>query len=319
MIKQIAVEPEVMASWIHFREIWADCGVDQGRLLSEYPKDWREQVCRHAQAASPIKAASICAKLKPPPGQRSPRKWIPSHRQFDKGMDWLNNAEQSHQPEPFHAIVAKKNPRDRRNVLVAGEFNKDQPPWKINTQLEIPRTPAHLFECVKVLLSFSEELILVDPHFDPGEDRFLEPFAIMVASRPKLKPWCRLELHVAYPIHSGKPDLDVINNRKDRFTRLLSPKIPSGNTLQVLFWCRNPQGKRLHPRFIMTEHGGVQYDVGLDKGDSIHDTTLVNLMAYSVWEQARSDYGMDGEDSIAFELGPGGTLTIQGTAQANRH
>lgn len=102
MIKQIAVAPEVMATWVHFREIWADCGVDQGRLLSEYPKDWREQVCRHAQTISPIKAASISAKLKPPPGQRTQKRCIPSHRSYDKGKDWLNNTEQSEEPEPFH-------------------------------------------------------------------------------------------------------------------------------------------------------------------------------------------------------------------------
>jgi hypothetical protein len=212
--------------------------------------------------------------------------------------------------------VAKKNPRESRNVLVAGEFNKDQPPWKIHTQLEVPRTPTCLFECVKVLLSFSDELILVDPHFDPGERRFLEPFAVMVASRPSSKQWRRLELHVACPLHSrsGKPDPDVINNRKECFNRSLAPKIPTGNTLQVRFWCRKPGGKRLHPRFIITEQGGVQYDVGLDEGDGLDDTTIVNLMAHGVWEQSRSDYGIDGEGSLAFDLGPGGELTIQGKA-----
>ncbi len=69
MIREFAIEPEVMATWQHFRELWDDFGASRGRLISEYPSDWRERVCRRAYEISCTKAASIAARLKPPPGQ----------------------------------------------------------------------------------------------------------------------------------------------------------------------------------------------------------------------------------------------------------
>ena len=131
MIREFAVEPEVMANWVHFRELWEDFGVNCGRLISEYPRDWREQVCRKAYELSSTKAASIAARLKPGPGQTSAKKWIPTSRSYDKGKDWLNNAEQQHPERHFAGIVARKNPRARSRVLVAGEFPKDLPPWSV--------------------------------------------------------------------------------------------------------------------------------------------------------------------------------------------
>src|SRR2546427_105277 len=109
MIKEVAVEPEVMANWSYFRELWDDCGVSRGRLLCEYPPDWREIVCRKAYESSATKAASIAARLKPPPGQNVAKKWIPTNRPYDRGKDWLSNAERQEPPNAFDAIVGRRN------------------------------------------------------------------------------------------------------------------------------------------------------------------------------------------------------------------
>jgi len=136
MIKEVAVEPEVMATWSHFRELWDDCGVSRGRLLSEFPPDWREIVCRKACETSATKAGGIMARLKPGPGQAGVKRWIPTNRAYDKGKDWLTNAEKHDASRPFDVIVAKGNPRDKSRVLVAVEFATDQAPRKTNTQIE---------------------------------------------------------------------------------------------------------------------------------------------------------------------------------------
>ncbi len=111
MIKEIAVEPEVMATWSHFRELWDDCGVSRGRLISEFPSDWRDIVCRRAYEVCSAKAASIAAKLKPPPGQSALRKWIRTNRAYDKGKDWLTNAEKHETSHAFDVIVARSKLR----------------------------------------------------------------------------------------------------------------------------------------------------------------------------------------------------------------
>ena len=79
---------------------------------------------------------------------------------------------------------------------------------------------------------------------------------------------------------------------------------PSGSTLRVSFWYRKADGKKLHPRFIMTEYGGVQVDYGLDEGDSVGDTTIVSLMDHDLWQVVRGDYGLDPARAPAFDKSP---------------
>jgi len=290
MIKEFAIEPEVMATWQYFRELWPQLGAARGRFVAEYPPDWRNRVCQLAYEVSSVKAASIAARLKPPPGTTIARCWIPTNRPYDKGKDWLSNAERHQPPNDFYAIIACKNPRDLRPVLVAGEFNQDQPPWKIPTPCENPRTAKNLLGCAKLLLDHSDKIMLVDRNFDPLKRSFLDPLAAWLQSRPPNRSWKRCELHLGHPLRNGNPDKGVLANHQHLLKHRLAGLIPKGTTLQVFHWLGRPDGKRLHPRFILTERGGLQYDYGLDEGDGPGDTTIVTLMDHDLWQTVRADY-----------------------------
>jgi len=311
MIREFAIEPEVMATWQHFRELWPNLGVSRGRLVAEYPPDWREKVCRLAYEASSAKAASIAARLKPPPGQGIAPCWIRTNRPFDKGKDWLSNAEKHQPPAEFNAIIARKNPRGLRRVLVAGEFNQDQPPWKVQLQCEIPRTAADLLGSVKLLLDHSEEIMLVDQNFDPLLHRFKDPLAAWLQSRDPARPWRRCELHLAHPMENGRPDKTVLANRQHYLRSTLPSLVPTGSVLTTFHWLRKPGGKRLHPRFIITERGGIHYDYGLDEGDSPGERTIVTLMDQDLWQTVRADYT---DPSPSFDITPDCVVGIAGTA-----
>ena len=303
-----------MANWSHFRELWDDCGVSRGRLFSEFPPNWREIVCRKAYDLSSAKAASIAARLKPPPGSGSVKKWMTTNRSYDLGKDWLSNAEKHEPPDAFDVIVASKNPSGKRRVLIAGDFPPDQEPWKVNTQIEVPRTAKNLLACVGRLLAVSDELVLVDQYFDPAEPRFSEPFAAFVAARVRGKSWRRCELHVAHPVtKQGQPDKSVLSNRIFHMQHHLARLIPVGNTLCVRFWYRKTGGKKLHPRFVLTEHGGIHYDHGLDEGDSPSDSTIVSLMDQDLWHIVRGDFGLDASREAAFGSGPDCIVSVVGT------
>lgn len=311
MIHEFAVEPEVMASYQHFRELWPQLGAAKGRLVAEYPPDWRDRVCRLAYEVSSIKAASIAARIKPPPGQGAVPFWIPTNRPLDKGKDWLANAEKHQPPRDFKAIVARKNPRAQTRVLVAGEFNQDLAPWKLPTQCEKPRTAANLLDCVRLLLNHSEDIILVDQNFDPLLDRFKDPLAAWLQSRDPKCPWRRCELHMSHPMNNGQPDKTVLAVRQSYLSSELPSVIPTGTALQAFHWLRKPGGKKLHPRFIITERGGIQYDYGLDEGDSPGDTTIVTLMDEDLWRTVRQDYS---QPSPSFDIAQDCIVTIPGTA-----
>ena len=305
-----------MATWQHFRELWDDLGISRGRLVAEYPEKWREAVCKLALSKSSTKASRIFACLKPGPGMGGAKRWVPTARPFPNGNPsetgvWLRNAEGHRPPDDFDAIIAAENPRDARNVLVAGDYLKSHGTWAVPLQLEIPRTAAKLVECANFLLRVSNELILVEPNFDANENRFLAPLDALVNCRSYGQAWKRLELHTKFPTdRDGKLFPEALPNRAHNMQQALAPLIPAGNTLHVFFWQRKPGGKRIHPRDILTELGGLQPDYGLDEGDAPRDTTVVALMDETIWETVRGDHCAA---SQTFLSSPGWHITVAGT------
>jgi hypothetical protein len=284
MIHEFAVEPEVMATWNHFRVLWDDFGVSRGRLLVEFPKEWRKRVHELAEHLSaPVKSHAIRSKLSDP-AQRLHRLVGPGGRSFPHPSDWQRSAlENQAGGRPFRAIVATHNPSNRPDVLVAEELERDVEPWRVNTQDDAcPRRAHDMLLRVETLLRCSGELILVDPHFDPLEPRFARPFEAFVGVRPA---WRRLELH---------------STRREPFTRELQEHhyrgalelaVPAGTDLSLVLWPGLPCAKRMHPRFVLTERGGVQFDYGLDEGRGSGDTTHVILLEHDVFLQRKDEYG----------------------------
>src|SRR5262249_11745918 len=93
--------------------------------------------------------------------------------------------------------------------------------------------------------------------------------------------------------------------------RILPEIVPAGTTLHAFHWQDRAGGKKLHPRFIITERGGIQFDYGLDAGEGQKDTTIVILMEEDLWRVVQADYL---RPSPSFDLGPGCTTEIQGRA-----
>ena len=89
MIHEFAVEPEVMATWQHFQSLWDDFGVGKGRLLVEYPGNWRRRIHELApKLSAPVKANAISSKIS---AQR--HKFIGARgRPYEPERLWLANA-----------------------------------------------------------------------------------------------------------------------------------------------------------------------------------------------------------------------------------
>ena len=57
-----------------------------------------------------------------------------------------------------------------------------------------------------------------------------------------------------------------------------------GVKLSIHRWERLPQGEGLHPRYILTERGGIRLDWGLDTGRQ-GETTDVSLLDATLWQK----------------------------------
>ena len=291
MIHEFAVEPEVMATWDHFRVLWADFGVGKGRLLVEFPGSWRRRVYELAETlSSPVRAYTVRSRLADA-AERRHRMVGPSGRDYDRERAWLNNAvAQQGSGQPFRAIVASRNPSGRADVLPAVEFDLEAEPWKVSTQVnDCPRVAAEMVARLATLLRHSEELVLVDRNFKTGIPRWRKPFKAFVAERPNWKRhWKRLELH------TWRPDPCDLGVLQEEYQRWLGPAVPTGTTLIVLFWPRFPEGQQLHPRYVLTERGGALIDWGLDEAQSPTSTTFMALLEHGVFLELRQHYHKDG-------------------------
>ncbi len=280
MIHEFAVEPEVMATWSHFQMLWADFSVSQGRFLVEYPGSWRKQVYTLAERLSaPARANSICSRLSAP-AERTHRMVDPMGRAYDPQKSWVENATTDHRPNGcFRAVVVLEASPGSSQVISVGELERDREPWKVDRQdPNCPRMAEEMCRRVSPLLRHSSELVLVDRNFDHCEPRFVRPFEAFVGVRAN---WKRLELH------TGKANCFDREHQKAIYQRNLELAVPSGVLLTVCFWPNTSDGQRLHPRFVLTERGGVHFDYGLDEGPG---TTLVSLLDHKVFLELRKQY-----------------------------
>jgi len=308
MIKEFAIEPDVIANWENFRLLFPDFGVGKGRMIARYPKDWSKDVqslINRLQAESrlgSVKAASMLSRI-----FADKHKFVPARRDFDPGMDWLRNAEAPRHKgvnQPFDAIIADKNPRNCPNVLGVDDLDKEDPRYKTRVQQKVPRTAADIAGCAKLLLSVCEEVQIVEPHFDPNESRFRETVLEILEVRANAPQQLK-----KFEIHTTKPTQFIRHVQEDHYRRNLQKHLPEKSTLRVFFWSQKPRCEKLHPRFLLTEFGGIQFDYGIDEGDGDDERTVVSLVDHELWQGLRVDYS---EAGSAFAIEPNAILTIEG-------
>jgi hypothetical protein len=256
LIKEFAIEPRVMATWTHFNSLWEDFGTGQGRLISKYPVLWKNKVDELAkQFSGPVHATAISSRIR-----RDEHKFLVTGRTYNGAEGWLVNALSHMATEPFHAVIACENPTGKGKVLVAGEFAKDEPPYKLVLEDFIPRKAPDLAGCAGLLLEHCEEVQFVDPHFDPSEPRFRNTFEAMMQL-------CNTGSIKVLEIHREKPTPFIAGVQEAKYRRQLELLVPASTTLRVYFWSQNPGGLGLHPRFLLTDLGGIHFENGLDEGD----------------------------------------------------
>ena len=214
---------------------------------------------------------------------------------------WLKNALSLMATHPFHAVIASENPAGSTGVLLAGEFAKDEPPYKVVLEDFIPRKAPDLAACAGLLLEHCEEIRFVDPHFDPSEPRFRNTFETMLQL-------CKTGSLKTLEIHREKPNPFIPGVQEAKYRRQLELLVPARATLRVYFWSQHPGGLGLHPRFLLTDLGGIHFENGLDEGDP-GEATLVKPLTHEVWQKCRAFYC---KQSAAFTLTPDCIIDVAG-------
>lgn len=209
-------------------------------------------------------------------------KLLTSGRDYDPNLSWLTNAENQHVLKSFRAIISNSNPRATPEVLISDDLVENTSLWKVSRELCVSRKASEICACVSRLLQASTEILFVDPHFRPNEKRYrnmLEKL-IEVAMLGSRKP-TRLEYHV-------NAELSQVYFQAECKSQI-APILPAGTEIVFVRWEQRDGGEALHPRYILTDIGGVRIEHGLDEGES-GETTDISLLDYPLYLQRWSDY-----------------------------
>lgn len=284
MLFEFAVEPEVMTSWHNVRLLSNLFGLEHARLISKFPSKWQREVCEACDRRPDLgdvekkrikeKVFLLGAKL------------VSTGRPYTPTKLWLENAESEHIRRPFRAIIATTNPRAHTFILDVDSLDESVGLWNVPREVKVPREPRLMATCVSLLFEMSRSILFVDPNFKPEAVRFRRPLiefltvACDVTQRTG-RSFNRIEYHL-----KSVCNLSFFVNE---CRRSLLPRIPKGCEITFFRWKRLKPGEDLHPRYVLTDMGGIRFDCGLDDGEP-GETTDAGLLSQALYVERWEDF-----------------------------
>jgi hypothetical protein len=243
----------------------------RGRFLAEYPRKWRKMVYSALDCPN-VEKSRIEERLR----RLDARVFISrSTDSYDGTKPWLDNAEAEHARKPFRAVIASET-RGKPYILDAAVIGEDEPLWTTPHGEMLVREPRVFASALRLLLSLSSRVVLIDPYFRSGSPDKTAP----------LVEFCKLlsgfstamEVHFATECDERTLDQDERDRQHARHfswcmneaARVLPDALPAGITVGMRGWKERAGGARLHNRYLITEIGGVQFGDGIERGATGH-------------------------------------------------
>ncbi len=296
MLREFAVEPALLGDWHNFHYLHEKFGVPRARLISEFPKKWRRMVYEAAGNFSERQRAMLEVWL----ADRESF-LVPSGRAYPCSDDWLQSAETAHAEKPFHAMLARENPRGHPSVLSMDcYFTENHPLFSCARECAMPKNVDGYIAVTHSLLQCSREVIFVDPYFK-AVPKWGEPLRAMFKCIAKDITLLRYCIGISPSGESQEYRIDELRKNLPRY-------IPKGLSLEVVLLDKS-LGRDTHNRFILTERGGLKLPWGLDMLEGAPEDT-VNIMEKETHRAKFTEYSSLVGHAIAERL------TIVGEAQS---
>ena len=288
MLHEYAIEPAALTRFETCRYILEKMGIPEGRYIAKYPTNWFKsvlQACDDDKECLPINRQRIGCLLKNVSSCILSR----HDRYYDSDLEWLQNAEYAHSEVPFHAILARENPRGHTSVRSVYDITKDDPLLKISREKIITRTTTELLNVVLPFLELANEFVFVDSFFNPLQQKYRNTTrAFLTAIGKTGKSVKRLEYHTRGD--RGKDDLSAFNDFRQACIDNISGCLSHNLNLKIYRWNQRTGGKQFHARYLLTNIGGIRIDSGMDEAIDVHhgktnQDTDVSLIDQNVYEE----------------------------------
>ncbi len=299
MLKEYAIDPECFVSQERLKWITESCGICFGRFVSDLPSgSWRRLVELQLTGKVPEQTTrELLDQLKRRGGLFLTR--------CCEYSNWLDAAKAEHARTEFCAIVTNRH--FSQGCVDTDHLSIETEPWKSETGIRVQRTASELVRIAAPLIRLSKQVLLVDSYFDPSETRYLDPTVAIVSAASKMKKtFDRFEYHCCLNHKKAKEnhmnDKAWLSTFRDNCNYFLEPELPRGFSVLVVIWDKRKLQDDFHARYIMTEHGAMKVDSGLDIADTKKSeasdknrTTDVDWVSPSVYTLRWDDLRLDSQ------------------------
>lgn len=299
MIQEYALDPSVLvAEYSQQYGFLRDAFNDTGRVLSQYPRKWRQKVMRMLGGASEMDRMRLEVLLDK---WLLPHSVIREHSVFNGG-DWLIEAEVEDARLPFHGILADANPRKHGRVIPFDDIvTGDHHLWNCTRSCRATRNAKDIVTAVAPMLKRSKRVVLIEPYFFM-EDRFcnvLTEIISVLTSPDCVHPI--MEIQVCTALKGDKrrgkaPGPEVRLELCREFRGLCEEQIPRlvplNFKVNFTVYFEKQHGVDAHDRHILTDIAGVDCGQGLDQRRDRNDGNHVriNMLDYEECCRLEEDF-----------------------------
>lgn len=279
MFKEIAVDPAALASsYLQFNHIIDRFGIPEGRLIAAFPSRWKRLVYDAASKAHINVPGHLDLKRIEERLSKLPKSAFMFRQRPGDGcdVDWIASALQEHKRLAFDAVITS-NPVPEAGFVIPSDVNSEHPNFVPNRQWHVHRSASPMSKCCAPILSESQHVKLIDPHFKPARPKFSRPFfAFLDLIRPK----ATVDIYRC-------DDCDPNEVAKD-LDRILIDRPKKGSLLR-LFIRPKPE---MHNRFVLGDCGGLSFQIGLDEDDSGGERPddIVTVLQTEIWRREWDEY-----------------------------
>ncbi len=315
MIYEYAVDPELVIDWVLNRDVGlaSQFGMDQRRLVSDIADNWSGEVYgallshfgwdnsdpEFIDAEQFMTALMEFLRQGPNRGTRRTK------------QSWMDQVLRAHSEEPFHAILSQESVAGC-DAVITPQITRDlrNPRWYLPTINVTSKTAEALAIQLTPLLRLANQIILVDPYFDPEDETHRAVLNALlvkaISSRAHGRTWPKVTITSGVDHRqTGKesrwesPEQQWLNKSKNRCEiakRRLPAVVPNG--MEISFRCVAAfvDGDEVHNRYLLTDVGGACIPYGFDpKGECVFDdiTPLFEGQYRTRWRQYGTGDGLN--------------------------
>lgn len=268
MIKEFAIDPSLFADVRTAQFLFAVIGLDNGRLVSDYPQRWQRMVSQSIKASElqPVMKKTLKNRL-----SKISRGIFRNPYREDSGMEWGAQVLDSHRETPFAAVISEEGDAD--TVSMQSILDDECEQWSVPSDHEIERRAEHIVDALMPLLRLSRKAAIVDKHLLllGHRERFDRTLRELISKIENLSKLRSLYVHTSAQ--------EPVNAAKQFVNQPIA--IPDHLTIKWHKWHPNA----LHDRYLVTDAGSIDLGHGFDEKRAMDGTATDYVHLHRVGEQ----------------------------------